>query len=145
MNIAIVASTFNPDIVERLVRGAEEFFEKQAQKHDTFSYKIFRVPGALELPAMVKRLAVTKRFDGIIALGCVIKGETDHYQAVCEGVTFGLQQASLAIDVPVMNGILMCTEKSQAVERSKPHDNTNKGYECAEGCMQMVALFKQNY
>ncbi|MBP9718335.1 6,7-dimethyl-8-ribityllumazine synthase [Candidatus Gracilibacteria bacterium] len=143
MKIAIVAAQFNTDISERLTEGAIHFFEHYKKQGHPITYKVFHVPGALELPALITKLAETKQYDGYIALGCVIKGETDHYGAVCDGVTYGLQMVSITKGAALTNGVLMCTHKDQAIERSMPKQANNKGYECAQGIVQMVQLFKE--
>lgn len=137
MMLAIVISQYNGKISDRLLSGAkkalgdEDFSEKQVE--------IFEVPGAFEIPFMAQKLADQKKFAGIIALGCVLKGDTDHYKAVCEGVTYGLQKVSIENRIPVMFGILMCSDIGQAMARSRENPKYNKGYECAKG---LLSIFK---
>lgn len=137
MKIAIVVSQFNKEISDRLLVGA-----KKALRDSGFSlenFEVFEVPGAFEIPAFVAKLIDTKKFSSVIALGAVIKGETDHYRAVCDGVTYGIQKVSIESRVPVMFGVLMCKNKKQALERSR-NDSANKGHECAKGLLALLKV-----
>lgn len=130
MKIAIIVSQFNKSISDKLLSGAIlALKEKGLTEND---WKIFEVPGAFEIPFMAAKFAGKKKFDGIIALGCVIKGETDHYKAICNGVTYGIQKVSIENRTPVMFGVLMCKSLKQALKR------TSKGYECAQGLMKIL-------
>lgn len=137
MKIAIIHAQFNDDIGTRLLKGAVRALEEEKIKNP----EVFTVPGSLELAPYIAHLANEKKFDGFIALGAVIKGETHHFESVCEGTTFGLQKVAIECDVPVMNGVLMCYKKDQALARSKP-DASNKGYECAKGVVMLVNHYK---
>lgn len=138
MQIAIVVSQFNKKICDRLVMGGE-----QALNEASLKYEIFEVPGAFEIPFMAQKLIDSKKFAGIIALGCVIKGETDHYKAVCEGVTYGIQKVSIENRIPVMFGVLMCNDISNALGRSAENSKHNKGYECANGLIEILQMGSQ--
>ncbi|MBI5413337.1 6,7-dimethyl-8-ribityllumazine synthase [Candidatus Peregrinibacteria bacterium] len=133
MQIAIIASQFNKKICDRLITGSKKALDKAGLK-----YEIFAVPGAFEIPFMAQKLIDSKKFAGIIALGCVIKGETDHYKAVCEGVTYGIQKVSIENRIPIMFGVLMCHDISNAFERSAENSKHNKGYECANGLIEIL-------
>lgn len=134
--IAIVVSEFNKEIGERLLAGAlKALREHQFSKN---RIEIFHVPGAFEIPSFIQKLIDTKKYRGFIALGSVIRGETDHYQAVCDGVTFGLQKASIGNRIPVMFGVLMCRTERQALARSGKN-RRNKGYECGKGLMSIMS------
>lgn len=135
MRIAIIVSQFNKKISDKLLAGA-----KKALYEASFSAKNFtvvEVPGAFEIPFATAKLADSKKFDGIIALGCILKGETDHYTAVCGGVAYGIQKVSIEKRIPIMFGVLMCKTKRQALKRSGPGSN-NKGYECVKGLMELL-------
>lgn len=127
MKIAIVVSRFNKEICDKLLKGAQK-----ALNESKIKFEVFSVPGAFEIPYMCKKIIDTKKFIGIVALGCVLKGETDHYKAVCEGVTYGIQKVSIENKFPVMFGVLMCTKYKDALAR------ISKGYECAKGLIEML-------
>lgn len=80
---------------------------------------VFHVPGAFEIPVTLQKLIDAKKYKGIIALGCVIKGETNHYEYVCRGITYGIQKLSIKNKLPIIFGVLMCRNKSQAKARIK--------------------------
>lgn len=128
--IALIVSEFNPDISELLLQGAERALKEAGVTSQ--EYDVLRVPGAFEIPGAAAKLADTKQYDGLVALGCVIKGETDHYEAVCQGVTYGIQKVSIEFRIPVMLGVLMCQDKQQALARC------DKGYECALSLLSLV-------
>lgn len=135
MRFAIVASQFNKKITDRLIDGVKKCLKQNGIKKS--DYEIVAVPGAFEIPLMCAKLADCKKFDGIIALGCVIKGETDHYKAVCEGVTYGIQKVSIENKIPIMFGVLMVTDIKLALARSEINPKKNKGYECAESLINI--------
>lgn len=143
MKIAIVAAQYNKEITDRLLKGALDALKKNNFRPE--EYQIFEVPGAFEIPFTIQKLindmaklSYLKEFDGFIALGCVLKGETDHYKAVCEGLTYGLQKISIENCMPVMFGVLMCSTQEQAISRSQDNPEHNKGYECAEGLIKIL-------
>ncbi len=137
MRIAIVVSQFNKAISDRLLAGAQKGLQESGIPSKNM--EVFEVPGAFEIPLIAAKLAKSKKWSGIIALGCVLKGETDHYRAVCNGVTYGIQKVSIEGRVPVMFGVLMCQTKKQALARCK-NDSTNKGYECANGLLTLLKV-----
>lgn len=139
MNIAILASQFNKDIVDRLVAGAQKALQKAGLKINQI--KVFEVPGAFELPFAAQKIIDLKKFDGIVALGCVLKGETEHYEAVCGGVTYGIQKISVEERFPIMFGVLMCRTQKQALARSQDDPRHNKGYESAMGLIDILNKF----
>lgn len=131
--IGIVVSQYNKNITDGLLFGAQKAFQKN--KISRKNIEIILVPGAFEIPLMLKIMADSGRFNGLIALGCVIKGETDHYDAVCKGVTYGIQKISLEHKIPIMFGVLMCKNLNQAIARSGKNLKMNKGYECANSLL----------
>lgn len=137
MKIAIIASEFNKDMTDRLLRGAEKALGDTVPK---IEYDVFRVPGAFEIPYRAARLADTKKYSGIIALGVVIKGETDHYEAICQGVTYGIQKVSIEHRLPIMFGILMCKNRSQAFNRASDDSKNNKGHESALALLKILEV-----
>lgn len=134
--IAIIVSQFNKEISSRLLAGALQALRES--KFPRKNIEIFHVPGAFEIPFFIQKLInLTKKYSGFLALGCVIRGETDHYRAVCDGVTFGIQKISMENRIPVMFGVLMCRTRKQALERSQS-DGENKGYECGKGLLEIL-------
>lgn len=127
--IGVIVSQYNKDISDGLLFGTQKAFQKKGTIKKNI--EVITVPGAFEIPLMLKILADSGKFKGLIALGCVIKGETDHYDAVCKGVTYGIQIVSLQHKIPIMFGVLMCRNLKQARARSGENPKMNKGYECA--------------
>lgn len=129
MKIAVIVSQFNKKISDKLLKGAEKVLRK-----NKINYEIFEVPGAFEIPFLAAKLASGKKYNGIITLGCVLKGETDHFRAICDGVTYGIQKVAIENLIPIMFGVLMCKNLNQALKRS------SKGYECAEGLIELLKI-----
>jgi 6,7-dimethyl-8-ribityllumazine synthase len=136
---AIVLSRFNEEVTSGLLRGARAYLgEKDVAFRDE---DLFHAPGAFEIPLLAQRLARLKRpdgcgpaFDGVICLGCVIKGDTAHFEFISLGATFGLMQAMLAAETPISFGILTTYTDAQAASRSAD-DAHNKGREAAGACL----------
>ena len=139
LKFAIVAARFNDFIVEPLVKGAVNALKEQGA--DESNIDLVRVPGAYELPLIAMKLAQSKRYDAVIALGAVIKGATAHFEYVCNECASGLTRAALDSSVPVAFGVLTVDTIEQAVERAGP-DSTNKGAEAALVAIQMANLLK---
>ena len=140
MQIALVASRFNPEIVDGLVAGAlEGLKEACCEERDV---TIVRVPGAFEIPLAVLHAAKTRRFDAIVALGCVIRGETPHFEYISRECCRGLTIASMKTGTPIGFGVLTVNTDEQAEARSKP-GKTNKGFEAAMAAVEMANLLKQ--
>ncbi len=156
LRIAIVYSEYNGSIVSELLTGAKEGLEKcNVLDKDILCAS---VPGAFEIPLIIKRLcrdsvsvqepdvlddnfdgkigANPNKIDAIIALGCIIRGETSHYDLICNEVTRAILDISLNFDIPILHGILTTENLEQAKERSGDGMN-NKGYECALSAVQM--------
>jgi 6,7-dimethyl-8-ribityllumazine synthase len=138
LKFAIVVARFNSDITEKLLEGAQEALEKS--KADTVD--VFDVPGSFELPLAAKQLALTGRYDAIIALGAVIRGETAHFDFVAGEAARGLQQVMLETSVPVAFGVLTTDTVEQAEARAGG-DRGNKGLDAAMTAIEMVR-FGQN-
>ena len=136
----IVASRFNALIVDRLVEGALDALEKSGTERE--SVRVVRVPGSFELPLAAKRLAASKKFDGIIVLGCVLRGETAHFEYIAAETTRGLGQVALETGIPIGFGVLTVDTEQQANARSG-RDTSNKGFEAARATAEMVKLLKQ--
>jgi len=134
---AIVASSFNEFIVRPLVEGALRTFDALGLPAEDLD--LAWCPGADELPLVAKKLADSGRYDGIVALGCVLRGGTPHFDYVCSIVADGIARASLDSGLPIAFGVLTVDTMEQAIERSGPNTG-NKGSEAAEAAVEMVSL-----
>ncbi|HCV18593.1 MAG: 6,7-dimethyl-8-ribityllumazine synthase [Pseudomonadota bacterium] len=133
---AIVVSRFNSFVVESLLEGALDTLERHGEVSDE-DVTLVRVPGAYELPVAAKKLAESKKFDAIIALGAVIRGGTPHFDFVAGECNKGLAQVSLEYGLPVSFGVITTDSIEQAIERSGTKAG-NKGSEAALGALEMV-------
>lgn len=132
--IAVVVSKFNSDITSGMLKGALDVLKRNRVKE--INIKTVWVPGSLEIPLICQRLAKTKKYDGLIALGCVIKGDTDHYYYVAGEASRGVMDVMLKYDIPFGFGIITVNNLKQAKERS---DKTNnKGAEAAQAVLEMI-------
>jgi 6,7-dimethyl-8-ribityllumazine synthase len=134
---AIVASRFNEFIVSRLIDGALDALSRHGVSPDNIT--VVRVPGSWEIPLVCSRVATTKRVDAIIALGCVIRGSTPHFDHVATEVSKGIASVSLATGVPIGFGILMADTIEQAIDRAGTKMG-NKGWDGALSALEMVSL-----
>lgn len=139
MNIAIVVSQFNQAITEALLDGAVNQLLAQGVSQDNL--RVLTVPGAVEIPLVVQRLAKTQRYDAIIALGAVIRGETTHYDYVCQQVSHGCQQVALAHDIPVIFGVLTTDTEAQAWDRVGGNHG-HKGVDAADAALAMCQVLQ---
>lgn len=137
---AIVAARFNEFIVEKLVAGARDAFQRHGVAADAVD--VAYVPGSFEIPLVAKRLAGSGKYVAVVCLGAVIKGETDHYDYVAGGAANGVAQAALATGVPVIFGVLTCDSAEQALNRAGGKAG-NKGAEAAVAAIEMVNLLQQ--
>ena len=135
-NIAIALSEFNNEVSEGLLSGCNQALLDKGLNGRNIS--VLRVPGAFELPAAAAKLAQYEDIDGVIALGAVIRGETDHYHYISQAVSQGLMQVTLHSTVPVMFGVLTCPTLELAIARSEPQSRNNKGYEVGIATMEML-------
>ena len=138
--LAMVTSRFNTAITDGLKRGA---LARLAVSHITVAEgDMFEVPGAYEVPLVAQRLARTGRYDGIIALGCVIKGETAHFEFISLGATMGTMQAMLATETPIAFGVITTYTEEQAEARAAdgPH---NSGGEAASACLETLGILRR--
>lgn len=137
LRVAIVASRFNQDIVKRLVRGAEQAL----RQHNCEGVPVYWVPGALELPLAALTLAERGTIDAIVALGCVINGETAHFQLVASEAAAGIAHVNLDTGVPCSFGVLTTYDREQALARSGP--KRNAGISAAETALEMANLVRR--
>jgi 6,7-dimethyl-8-ribityllumazine synthase len=137
---ALVAARFNQDVVDKLVEGARAGLKKHGVTEDAVD--LVWVPGSFEIPLVAQRLAKSGKYSAVIALGAVIKGDTDHYEYVCDNAARGVAEAGLATGVPVLFGILTCRTEEQALDRVGGKEG-NKGYDTALAAIAMVNLLRQ--
>ena len=133
----IVVSRFNSFITERLLAAAVDALERAGAASKDVD--VVRVPGAFELPIVSKKLAATGKYDALIAIGCVIRGETAHYDYVCSETSRGLQLAQMDTGVPVIFCVLTCDTLEQAINRAGAKAG-NKGFDAAVTAIEMVNL-----
>lgn len=138
MKLAIITSRFNEEVTRGLKKGV---FQILAERQIT-TYKEYEAPGAFEMPLLAKTLAKTGKFDGVICLGSVIKGDTAHFEFISLGTAIGLQQAALETGIPIAFGILTTYTDEQAKVRSQD-DAHNKGREAALACIESAEILKQ--
>lgn len=140
VRFGILAGRFNGFIVENLISGAVDTLVRHgAEKADC---ELVYVPGAFEMPLAAKRMAASKKYDAIIALGAVIRGGTPHFEYVAGECTKGLAQVGLDADIPVSFGVLTVDSIEQAIERAGTKAG-NKGAEAAVSAIEMVNLLRQ--
>lgn len=135
--ILLVVAPFYEDIAALLVLGAEEALRVAKR-----SVERLEVPGAFEIPAAIACAAATGRYEGYVALGCVIRGETSHYDHICEESARGLQQLAITQQLAIGYGILTCETKEQAVVRADPAKGDKGGW-AAKTCLRMIDVRHQ--
>ena len=140
MKVGIVASRFNEIIVNKLLGGAVDGLVRHgvAEENITAAW----VPGAFELPVVAKKMAKSGKYDAVICLGAVIRGQTSHYDLVCNEAAKGIAQAGLETEVPVLFGVVTTDNIEQAIARAGSKAG-NKGYDCALSAVEMVNLMRQ--
>jgi 6,7-dimethyl-8-ribityllumazine synthase len=136
----IVVSRFNSFITERLLAATTDALERAGAASKDVD--VVRVPGAFELPLASKKLATTGKYDALIAIGCVIRGETTHYDYVCSETSRGLQLAQMDIGVPVIFCVLTCDTLEQAIDRAGLKGG-NKGFEAGLAAIEMAHLSRK--
>ncbi len=132
--IAIITAPFYQHIVDGLYKGAETYLSDKG-----FEFERFNIPGALEVPLACQYLAETKKYEAIVALGAVIRGETAHFDHVCEQSSRGILDVSLKYNLPIGNGIITVENEAQALARST-NNLKNKGREAALAAVELVKL-----
>ncbi|HLB83369.1 MAG TPA: 6,7-dimethyl-8-ribityllumazine synthase [Steroidobacteraceae bacterium] len=140
LRFALVAARFNDSIVENLVRGAIDALLRHGASEKQI--ELIRVPGAFDLPLIVRRAAASRRFDAVIALGAVIRGATPHFDLVAGQCAAGLARASEETGVPVAFGVLTTDTIEQAVERSGTKAG-NKGVDAALAALELANLLRR--
>ncbi|MDQ3618389.1 MAG: 6,7-dimethyl-8-ribityllumazine synthase [Pseudomonadota bacterium] len=137
---AIIASRWNPRITDTLVAGARRTFAEHGVGEDAID--VIRVPGAWELPVTAARVAMAGRHAAIVALGCVVRGDTRHYEQVADGCSEGLMRVSLDHGLPVANGVL-AVELHEDAQARAGGSHGNKGEEAALVAIEMAHLLQQ--
>jgi 6,7-dimethyl-8-ribityllumazine synthase len=140
LRFGIVVSRFNSFITERLLTAAVDALERAGAAGKDVD--VVRVPGSFELPLTAKKLALTGRYDALIAIGCVIRGETSHYDYVCSETARGLQLAQMDTGVPIMFCVLTCDTLEQAIDRAGLKGG-NKGFEAGLSAIEMASLSRK--
>ena len=140
LRFGIVVSRFNSFITERLLKGALDALAATGAGEDQL--QILRVPGAFEIPLVAKKLAITGNVDAIIAIGCVLRGETSHYDYVCSEVARGVQLAQMDTGVPCIFSVLTCDTLEQAIDRAGGKSG-NKGYDAGLAAVEMATLSRK--
>ena len=135
MRFGIVVSEWNKEVTGGLLKGAFETLLKHGAKEEDIT--VFTVPGSFELVFGASRMIESKRFDAVIAIGCVVRGDTPHFDYICQGTTQGLADLNREGNVPVIYGLLTCNDMEQAEARSGGMLG-NKGDECAITAIKMV-------
>lgn len=136
--IGIVVADFNETVTKQLVQGATEMLAK----FDLENVDVYHVPGAFEIPFMTKQLLAKKEYDGILTLGAVIKGETDHYDLICQNVASGVMNLNLTRNIPITFGILTTDNIEQAMQRAGLKAG-NEGAITAQSLLEMISLNRQ--
>ncbi len=140
MKVAIVAARFNEIIVNKLLGGAVDGLVRHGVEEDNITAAW--VPGAFEIPVVASKLAASKKYDAVICVGAVIRGDTTHYDYVCNEVSKGVAQAGMNTGVPVLFGVITTENIEQAIARAGSKAG-NKGYDCALAAIEMVNLIDQ--
>ncbi len=137
---AIVISRFNSFISDRLLTGALDALERHGASSDDIT--IVWVPGSFEVPSVAKKLALSQKYDAVLCLGVLLRGETPHFEYLSSTVTKELGAIGLDAGIPVINGILTCNTMEQAVDRAGLKTG-NKGFDASITAIEMIQLLKQ--
>jgi len=138
--IAIVVSRFNSFIGDRLLSGSFDALERHGALQENLT--VVWVPGSFEIPLVAKKLALSKKYDAVICLGALLRGDTPHFDYISAEVTKGIAMVGLESGIPVIYGVLTCDTLEQAIDRAGLKSG-NKGFEAAMTAMEMVQLTKQ--
>jgi 6,7-dimethyl-8-ribityllumazine synthase len=137
---ALVVSRFNAFITERLLAGALDALERSGAASDKIT--VVRVPGSFEIPLAARRLAQSGKYDAVVCLGAVLRGDTRHFDYIAAAVTRGVAAAGLESGIPVIYGVLTCDTLEQAIDRAGLKSG-NKGFEAAMAAVEMFQLMTQ--
>ena len=140
MRFGIVVSRFNSFITDRLLAAATDALERGGAENK--GVDVVHVPGAFELPLAAKKLAAIGKYDALIAIGCILRGETAHYDYVCSETARGLQLAQMDTGLPIIFCVLTCDTLEQAIDRAGLKGG-NKGFEAGLAAMEMAQLSRK--
>lgn len=140
MKVGIVASRFNEIIVNKLLGGAVDGLVRHGVEESNIT--AVWVPGAFEIPVIAAKMAQSGKYDAVICVGAVIRGDTTHYDYVCNEVSKGIAQVGLNTGIPVLFGVITTENIEQAISRAGSKGG-NKGYDCALSAIEMVNLMEQ--
>lgn len=140
LKIGIIVSRFNNFVTEKLLDGAIDGFKGHGGAEDNLT--IVRVPGAFEIPLVVERMAGSGNYDALVCLGAVIRGDTPHFEYVCDAVTRGIADAVRTYNIPIGFGVLTTDNVQQAMERAGAKD-ANKGYEALLTAVEMIHVIRR--
>lgn len=138
--IKIIASKFNKNVTEGLLSGCLEALNQNQIDED--SIEIIKVPGAFDIPSKVSKILNEDKFNSlsaVITLGCVIKGETDHYDYICSAVSKGIMELCIKYHTPILFGILTCQNSELAIARSSAELKKNKGFEVGLAAIDLIS------
>jgi 6,7-dimethyl-8-ribityllumazine synthase len=136
---AIVASRWNDFLTSRLVEGALDALERLGA--DEKSVELFKVPGSFEIPLLARKVAATGKWDAVVCVGTIIRGQTPHFEYIAAEVTKGIAQAGMETDVPIVYGIVTADTLEQAIDRAGVKAG-NKGFEAAMSAVELVNLYR---
>ncbi len=139
---AVVSSRWNDFLTSRLVEGALDALERLGAMEENVAH--FRVPGSFEIPLLARKLAGSGKYDAVICLGTVLRGQTPHFEYVAGEVTKGIAQAAMETGVPVLYGIVTADTLEQAIDRAGVKAG-NKGFEAAMSAVELVNLYKEAF
>jgi len=139
---AIVASRWNDAIVARLIDGARNALRAAAADEDAI--EVFRVPGAFEIPLCAQKAAESRKFDAVICLGVIIRGDTPHFEYIAATAARGISDAGMRTGVPLLFGVITADNAEQAHERSA-NDTNNKGHEAAMAAVEIATLYRERF
>ena len=136
--ITIVKSNFNQQVIDGLLKGCIQALKESGIEKEAVS--IIEVPGAFEIPYTIKNILSDEKNDvqAIITLGCVIKGETDHYDYISQAVTNSIMNLTISSKIPILFGVLTCQNAQLAFDRSDANMKKNKGYEVGQAAIKMI-------
>lgn len=139
LRFGVIASRFNDEIVSGLLDGALTCLSRHGATDDAIS--VYRVPGAFEIPTLAATLTGTNDHDALITLGCLLRGDTPHFDFISAQVTNDLSRVAIEARFPIAFGVITCNTLAQAVERSSP-GTSNKGWEAALAAIEMANLWR---
>jgi len=140
LQIGVIVSRFNGFVTEKLLEGAIDGFRSHGGAEENLT--IVRVPGAFEIPLIVEMMAVGGKYDALVCLGAVIRGDTPHFEYVCDAVTRGIGDAVRTYKIPIGFGVLTTDNVQQAMERAGTKD-ANKGYEALLTAIEMIHVIRR--